>query len=179
MIATVRRNLEKGVRPRHHKPLGELQVWFANVNEGSTDWHGVSAVKLTSAEPLTPTKLQRFPWAKMLAVADAGLRQLEAVPRGQGEEADDAAWKALRRAFGDDFGNPDQQRRRRPGRRGHPDEFYQAVAKRYVELRAQGVTDPTNRIAREKSYNRSTVAGWVSTARKKDYLPPPRRGRPG
>ena len=42
--------------------------------------------------------------------------------------------------------------------------------------------NPTTRIAQlsERSgYNRSTVAGWVGTARKKGYLPPARERKAG
>jgi hypothetical protein len=116
----------------------------------------------------------------MLAVADAGLRGLW---RPDDPEQSEAEWEAMRQAFGDEFVNPDRTRRnRRPGRKGHPDEFYQAVAAAYTQLVSNGVTNPTTTIAQlseRYGYNRSTVAGWVSTARKKGYLPPARRGRPG
>lgn len=158
-------------------PDGEIRVWFG---PSIDDPQYVSAVKLELAEPLTPTKLQRFPWKRMLAVADSSLRSLE---RPDDDAASDASWEALHQAFGDEFANPFGSRHeRRPGRKGHPDAFYKTVAGAYTDLVSNGVTNPTTRIAElseQYGYNRSTVAGWVSTARKKGYLPPARRGRPG
>ena len=63
---------EAGVAPSS----GQLQVWFEPPTYDPDAWQYVSAVKLQSAEPLTATKLQRFPWKRMLAVADSGFRAL-------------------------------------------------------------------------------------------------------
>ena len=41
---------------------------------------------------------------------------------------------------------------------------YRAVAREYLQLCAQGARDPTNQIAEREGYNRSTVAGWVSSS---------------
>jgi hypothetical protein len=159
---------------------GQLEVWFASSTDDSGAWEHVTAVKLQLTEPLTATKLQRFPWKRMLAVADSGLRALWMPEDGA---VSDASWQALHQAFGEEFANPaGLPPKRRPGRKGHPDEFYRAVADAYTSLVSNGVTNPTTRIAQlseQFGYNRSTVAGWVSTARKKGYLPPGRRGRPG
>jgi hypothetical protein len=143
--------------------VAELQVWPA---EGA---HPRTA-RVTLAEGLTPAALQRFPWKSMLTIADAALR----IPA---EETLAGAGARLDRAFDAAFPNPDEPRR--PGRKGHPDEFYQAIAKEYHFLVAKGATDPTTQLAHARGYNRSTVAGWVSTARQRGYLPAARIGRPG
>ena len=67
----------------------------------------------------------------------------------------------------------------RPGRRGHSDDHYVAVAERYRQLRALGSASPTATIARERKVSRHTVAGWVSKARDRGHLPPARPGRAG
>jgi hypothetical protein len=149
---------------------GELQAWLADPDDDSDEGRAVTSVLVTLADPLSPNALQRLPWARLLVIVDA---QAKAWHAADGHQYATMMDEAFGRAWGD--GGPP----RRPGRRGHPDEWYQAVAARYLALRLEGVTDPTNQIAIEANYNRSTVAGWVSTARKKGYLPPARRGKPG
>ena len=119
---------------------------------------------------LTPAALQRFPWKSMLTIADAALRTSP-------EETLADSGRRMNKAFGDAF--PDPDRPQRPGRRGRPDEFYRCVADEYRQLRAQAVSDPTNQLGQRHGYNRSTAAGWVSTARSRGYLPPARPGRAG
>ena len=138
----------------------------------------VIAVRLTSARPLTPSGLQRFAWKRWLTVADAFHRwasaDLDDPWSPESIEVDDAMdfaakGRRLRR----------QKVVRRPGRRGHPESHYREVAQRYKELRAAGVANPTETIARERNVNRNTVAGWLRTTRQRGFLLPARPGRPG
>ena len=157
---------------------GELQVWF-----DPAEHHRVSAVRLSLPDGLTPTDLQRFPWARWLAVADAS--------RGlwnSGLRLDDPAFfgKAEPKALNSAVSAAREGRRpprglsaTRPGRRGHPDKHYQDVALRYMSLRKEGITNPTAMLATEYVVSRSTAAGWVSEARRRGHLAPARRGRPG
>jgi hypothetical protein len=172
-------------RPRHdiNALLFELQAWpAANDADGSSG--GFSSVRLTVPGEVSPSTLHRFPWNRMLAAADAAVRLRAA------EDGPFAAYADLADEFDDSlrglFGAVPHRRRGRrgktpgrPGRRGHPDGHYQWVATAYMQLREQGVSNPTTTIAEEHNYNRSTVAGWISEARKRGYLPPARRGRPG
>ena len=155
--------------------LGELQVWFA---EEDTATHGrPSSMRLTLAEGMTPTTLQRFPWARLLTTADAANRAR--TEEMTFEEGAKAIGSALEQAWRK---TPSQSRAgKKPGRGrpGHPDEYYKAVAEVYTSLRAQGVTNPVAVIAKEAKYNRSTVAGWIKVARQKGYLPPAHPGRAG
>ena len=50
---------------------------------------------------------------------------------------------------------------KRPGRKGYPDDFYQGIASRYLELLARGSRSPTQVIAEQEFASRNTVAGWV------------------
>ena len=134
------------------QPVSELRVW--PTDDGQP--HPRTA-QIIIYEGLTPTALQRFPWKSMLTVADAAFRTpLEETPADTGRRMS----KALKKAF------PDPDKPQRPGRRAHPDEFYISVAAEYLGLRADGATDPTKQLAQKHGYNRSTVAGWVSSARK-------------
>jgi hypothetical protein len=126
-------------------------------------------VSLYCSGGLTPTDLQRFPWATCLAIADAA------------ERSESEHVREVMEAQRSDQPLPKWRRRnaKRPGRRGHPDAHYRAVAKRYVELRRGGSTSPTTTIARERTVSRDTAAGWVRGARDRKYLPPARPGRAG
>jgi hypothetical protein len=158
--------------PNGYGPIpfaGELQAWLAEPKDDSDAGRRVTSVRVTLADPLAPATLQRLPWARLLTIVDAAARARHAT---NWQEHGAIMDEAFRRAWGGEGSH-------RPGRRGHPDEFYEAVAARYLALRIAGARDPTNQIAKEANYNRSTVAGWVSTARKKGYLSPARRGRPG
>ena len=198
-------------------PAGQLQVWPGENGRPSS-------VRLTLAEGVTPTNLQRFPWAKMLGTAEAVTR-FEAIREelpGRLEEAmpqlatdmvaegllDPGAdprtvekiglriWELAnkeleeryREAVGQVWAAEKQPQhpapgqgapKRHPGRKGHPDDFYRDVACRYLELRAQGKTNPTTLIARDDLVSRDTVSDWVKGARERGYLPPGLRGRAG
>jgi hypothetical protein len=157
---------------------GELQVWFDTSTNDSGEWRSLEAVKLNLGEPLTASKLQRFPWKRMLAIADAGSRQLGRPP--DRVESDVPMMKVLRKAFGEGFARPaESPPKGRPGRKGHSDEEYRAVADGYLQLVADGVTNPATQIAEQFNCSPSTVRGWISTCREKGYLPPARRGKPG
>jgi hypothetical protein len=150
---------------------GELQVWFDTSTTDSGEWRSLEAVKLNLGEPLTASKLQRFPWRRMLAIAYAGSRQAE---------SDVPMMKVLRKAFGEGFARPvESPPKGRPGRKGHSDEEYRKVADAYLQLVANGVTNPATQIAEQENRSPSTVRGWISTCREKGYLPPARRGKPG
>ena len=140
----------------------ELQVWFDTTSD-----HRVSSVRV-SLPGLTPSGLARFPWARMLGVADSARVLLEP-GRGMG---------SLR--FFDYAEQPTRDTApSRPGRPGHPDSFYQEVANQYMTMRSAGVTNPTAELGKARHVSRSTAAGWVGRARKRGYLPQGRPGRAG
>lgn len=152
----------------------ELCAWFDPGLDGRP-----ATVQLSLPDGLTPSVLQRFPWARWLAVAESATRLPPSVAlhdlwdTPQSAQLDAAVDSAA-------AGNrPPRGSGGRPGRRGHPDPFYANIAARYVELRSQGSTNPTAQIARERHANRNTVAGWLRGARQRRYLPPARPGRPG
>jgi hypothetical protein len=128
---------------------------------------------------ITPTVLHRFPWRRWLALAEVERRALDLTssPKAQemaGYEASEARTAFLR-------GDPIPKRwdaapSARPGRKGHPADKYESVAKRYLGLVREGVYNPTATIAKEESVSRNTAAGWVAKARQLGYLP---KGRPG
>lgn len=159
---------------RVHRPPqqeAELQVQF-DKQTGRPTWVG-----LLNPEGLTPTQLQRFPWARFLTVANAALRGLT-------EPAAPEDVVHLSDIFDAEAWNKPLPKRRpkiakRPGRAGHPEEHFVSVAKRYAELVANGVSSPTMTIARERHVSRNTAAGWVSEARKRSYLLPAHPGRAG
>ena len=133
-------------------------------------------IALQSPDGLTADDLRRFPWKTLLAVADAadrGLRETSTIGERERVSRVLAAHENGRR-----LPKPPTIAKR-PGRGGHPDDHYQAIANRYKALRADGVTNPTTTIARERQISRDTAAGWVRGARDRGYLPPARPGRAG
>lgn len=108
---------------------------------------------------VTASMLQRFPWGKWLTAADATRR---------------GDWGAAREAFG-----LEPLEKKRPGRKGHDLAHYQAVSKRYVELRSKGVEAPAKVMAHEMGFNENTVRGWIRRCRELALLPPGRPGRAG
>jgi hypothetical protein len=136
---------------------------------GRATWIG-----LECAEGLRPSDLQRFPWSTTFAMADAAERGVDDPHSAQGFYIE----RTMQTPAGATF--PKAPRiSKRPGRKGHSDEHYVAVAERYRQLRAQGSTSPTATIAKERKVSRHTVAGWVREARDREYLPPARPGRAG
>jgi hypothetical protein len=134
------------------------------------------SVTITCQDGLTPSDLQRFPWATFLAIADASNRGLHGDPNSVESWHVSDVMRAQRQ------GQPLPKLpkvAKRPGRAGHPDSFYEAVAEQYRELRSRGVTNPTKTIADKRHVARDTAAGWVRVARERGYLPPARRGRAG
>ena len=65
----------------------------------------------------------------------------------------------------------------RPGRRGRPDVFYAAVARRFVEL--AGAPRVVVRMAQEMDVSAGAIARWISYARDKSLLTRPGKGRQG
>ena len=163
--------------------VGTLAVWFSREDpaDPTSAPRQVEEVSLSLAGGITPTDLQRFPWSRWLNVADAIARAGDRMSQiswfsERADDPDTADGKMLNARIAD-LDIP--IRRRRPGRKGHPPEFYEEVAKSYLELRVAGVRNPTARIAIERVYSRNTVAGWDTRARELGNLPPGRRGRAG
>lgn len=161
-----------------YEQVGELHVWF----DSGPDYR-VSAVRLSLTEGLTPSGLGRFPWARWIAVADATRRLMTSERRFDApnysesiEQVDlDRALESARSGKRPPRGSSGS----RPGRRGHPDTHYLDVARRYLTLRQAGSRNPTATLAEEEHVSRSTAAGWVREARKREYLPEGRPGRAG
>jgi hypothetical protein len=158
------------------RDIGELRVAY------SLDGIPVS-VELKLEDGVTATELQRFPWARWLRVADAYNRRAddEPGPHPAGFHPDrdaDTSRGTATTALAEEAGRKISAGKR-PGRRGHPDQHYRDIAARYDQLVAGGTRNPTACLAEQLNYSRNTVAGWVSTARKRGYLPPARPGRAG
>ena len=151
-----------------------LDVCFDDKDPGT-----VTSVTLERPDGLTPSKLSRFPWARFLAMADAAERSFSSAAPLWDETPESRRLEQLVRATMEGRPLPKASIGSRPGRRGHAETHYGGVARRYLELRRRGVTNPTARIAEESSVNRSTAAGWVRGARRRGYLPPARPGRAG
>lgn len=145
--------------PGHSMSL--MHVWF----ESDFTIHKMS---LYTPAAMTPTALRRFPW-------DRWLYSAEVFQRGLMEDRRRVEGPA-RPAVSSDLG---PKVPKRPGRRGHPDAHYISVAKRYRELVASGVRNPTSTIAAERFVSHNTVSGWLKEARRRGYLSPSRRGRAG
>jgi hypothetical protein len=150
-----------------------LRVWVDPEDE-----FRVQSVRLRLPRRMTATEIRRFPWSDWLSFSDAFAREAlgPGYPALPGVPQEVAARQA---AASRTATPPTGVRPGRPGRRGHPDEHYRAIAERYLELRRSGVRNPTATIAAEQIVNRNTVAGWLRVARERKYLPPARPGKPG
>ncbi len=129
------------------------------------------AVTVTASAGLRPSDMRRLPWREWFLWADIVRRETTPDRDGVTEVVDAAV------AFAD--AESPTPVRRRPGRRGHPDEHYQQIAQRYKQLVASGARNPTGILAQERLVSRDTAAGWVAGARKRGHLPPARPGRAG
>jgi hypothetical protein len=141
------------------------------------DDYRIRSVSLTMPGRITASELRRFPWGRWISAADTFFRDPEL-----------RAWRAAVDAQQQGLAKKPASAAKdskpvvasgRPGRRGHPDEHYRAVAKRYRELVSTGIRNPTATIAAEQIVSHNTVAGWLRVARERKYLPPSRPGKPG
>lgn len=135
-------------------------------------------VALYLPEGVTATAVRRFAWSRWLGVTDAVARHPSDSSWTQPGAEPPTPAGSLHRALFAELGYR-VNLRGRPGRRGHPEDFYRDIADRYRQLTIRGVRNPTKTIAEERKYSRNTVAGWVRRARQLGYLPPARRGRAG
>lgn len=161
---TVRTEFRRGPRPtgaesasaaremlNQGESLGILSVIYEDATQSRP-----TAVTLENASGITPSQLARFPWAHWMTAAD------EIVRTGMPPVPTDRLAEAIRAGAG------------RPGRRGHPDSFFENVARRYRELRLDGHRAPVATIAGEAGVSRNTAAGWVKRARERGLLSQPR-----
>jgi len=151
--------------------VGELQVWFESEAAAESSPLAVKSVRLTlDDEGLTATKLQRFPWARLLGVAHAASA---ATAEDSWDAANEILENAFARAWPEIDGAP-----RRPGRRGHPDKFYREIAMVYAAAAAAGIRRRDEFFAELCHSNANTVRGWAREARRRGYLPRAQPGRP-
>jgi hypothetical protein len=167
--------------PEPPRVLGSLAVHYGRTDpdDPSSPLERADRVSLYLPEGITAATLRRFAWSRWLEVADAIARSGGDLgpPNWWGPEPGTAGAKLLKAVFAQQGLRVNL--RKRPGRKGHPREFYEEVAGRYLELRRRGERAPTKKIAEERQYSRNTVAGWVRKARQLGLLPPARRGRAG
>jgi hypothetical protein len=128
----------------------------------------INEVRLILPSGAAPSDIRRFGWVRWLAVADAVARW-RPNDDSLGVAITDAGTRALRLEG--------TLRKRRPGRRGHPAEFYKKIADRYIDLTARGARNPRAQIASETGKSIDTVAGWLRRARELGYLAQPTRMR--
>lgn len=146
-------------------------------------------VRISLPGVMTPTRLQRFPWARCLRVVEAVVRNPGPLYPEVGTDQ-----RTGRQAYHDQWGQAAAEinqtinealhgirpkASRRPGRKGHDESHYRRVADAYEALIATGEPAPNKRMAEDWGYSRNTVAGWVRKARQLGYLPPARQGRAG
>jgi hypothetical protein len=123
----------------------------------------ISEVRYITPDGSTPSDIGRFGWQRWLPITHAA-----ASWHAIGDDAGDAMTRAGTRALRAE-GLP---RTGRPGRKGHPPQFYKRIADRYRALRAKGIHNPRVVIARETNSSVDTVAKWIKRARDLGYIPP-------
>jgi len=142
----------------------EVDYFREDDNDPKSAPISIREIRLVFVDGATPSDIRRFGWMRWLAVAEATARW-SPDDDNTGVAITAAGTKALR-AEG-------VLRDRRPGRRGHPHEFYKEIADRYIELVRQRVHKPRLTIANERHVSVDTVAGWLKRARELNYLKRP------
>jgi hypothetical protein len=123
----------------------------------------IGEVRYITPRGTTPSDVRRFGWQRWLPIAHAA-----ASWRAVGDDAGAAMTRAGTRALRAEG----LVRKGRPGRKGHPPQFYKGIADRYLALRAKGAHNPRAVIAEETNSSPNTVAQWIRRARELEYLPP-------
>jgi len=184
----IRLNLGRGSDPAKWEEAGWVE-YTVDLDAARSGEVTIREVRISLPGPMTPSRLQRFPWARCLRVVEAFVRNPGPLypPVGpdqrKAREAYHAEWgqvaAEIDQAINEAMHGQKPKVKRRPGRHGHPPEHYERVADAYKVLIATGEPAPNKRIADDWGYSRNTVAGWVRKARQLGYLPPARRGRAG
>lgn len=131
-----------------------------------------TTVTLHDPDGVTAADLSHFPWARWIRVATAHQRTALGYTVQLAEAARRLSHEAAPRSL------PHSE----PPKRGRPrydDEFWERIRRRYLDLVAAGTRSPVARIAREEEVPRNTAAAWIATLRKREQLPPGRRGKAG
>lgn len=145
---------------------------------------------LSTGTAVPPTAISRFPWARWVTAAETVLRQhgleppLVQLEDGTFEEGPAALRVAEMLPAIIEALREMPPRPAKPGRRGIPTDFYEAIATRYSAHVAAGKRHPVQAITDEETaagrpVSRGTVASWVRRARQLGLLPPAKRGRAG
>ena len=185
----MRLNLGRGSDPAKWEEAGWVEAVFDQEAAARSGEIAVQEVRISLPGVMTPTRLQRFPWARCLRVVEAVVRNPGPIYPEVGTNQ-----RAARQKYHEDWGRVNAEinqtinealhgirptAQRRPGRRGHDDDHYRKVADAYKALIAKGETAPNKWIAEDWGYSRNTVAGWVRKARQLGFLAPARKGRAG
>ena len=108
---------------------------------------------------------------------DASL--LAALSRGRAADSAAVLLRTYRRAPQKSWANVDatvlaflemQRFPGEPGRRGHPAEFYEAIAREYAELADSDAVGVRRAMAERRHVSENTVKGWVREARRRGLL---------
>ena len=158
---------DEGVQAYDPRQPGQLAAALSVDFDDDGDIVGVQLVK----PGLTGTELARFPWSRWIGAATHFRKaHLSMTDEAAGFELANGALAA---------GLHEKRQQRRPGRGGHPPEFYEALAERYSALVAAGVSNPVQTltdeaVGRGEHVSRNTVATWIKRARSLGLLPPVR-----
>ena len=185
----VRLNLGRGSDPAKWEEAGWVEV-TVDPDAARSGEVTIREVRISLPGPMTPSRLQRFPWARCLRVVEAVVRNPGPLypPIGPDQrssrstylaESAEAAYRINQTINEALHGQKPTGLKHRPGRASHPDDHYKRVADAYQALIATGEPAPNKRIADDWGYSRNTVAGWVRKARQLGYLPPAKKGRAG
>jgi len=148
--------------PRREERL-EVQYLRETPGDPNSAPIAISEVRYITPHGATPSDIRRFGWQRWLPITHAA-----ASWHAIGEDAGLAMTRAGTRALRAE-GVP---RAARPGRHGHPREFYKRIADRYLALRAKGVYNARAQIAKETNSSPDTVAKWIKRGRELGFIPP-------
>lgn len=151
--------------------VASVEIRFASSTGGRP-----IGIEVRAPNGLRASDMRRLSWLKWFQMANMAIRNAEVIRKfgGQGDLITFEEFPTTSRAE-----RPASPLIARPGRRGHDDEHYQAIARFYRERTAQGDRNPTAQIATSFHVSRSTAAGWVRGSRARGYLAPAQRGRAG
>jgi len=165
-------------RPRSRLPLRagyepsgyRVEYLFGFTADGNDIEPLPIAATLMRREGIKPSELNRFAWTRWSPLAEAHARSAVTFTLQRQSAVVDSERTIGRRL---------RIVKGRPGRGGHKPDHYPRIAARYQALARQGCRNPVKRISEEEFKSRATVAGWIREARRRNLLPPARKGRAG